>query len=296
MSLATMKRLPILGLILAGLLGLARPACAEPSLWIVHGPGGATVTLFGSVHILPQGLDWEPPMLAKALQGAGELWFEIPIDPQTQTDAAQAALARGLLPPNQTLSGLLSKDGAQRLAAEAADYQLPLAKLERMQPWFAELIVSSAVFLRAGGRQDEGVEQKLASAAPQADRKAFETAAQQIGMFAGAPLADQVASLESTLRETTDDPTEYRDLVDAWLKGQDSQIYRHDVLTLKHDAPNLFRILITDRNAAWTRVLADRLQRPGQVVVVVGAGHLLGPDGVPARLRALGFKVDGPAE
>ena len=32
----------------------------------------------------------------------------------------------------------------------------------------------------------------------------------------------------------------------------------------------------------------------GRTVMVVGAGHLAGPDGVPAQLRALGFKVEGP--
>lgn len=80
------------------------------------------------------------------------------------------------------------------------------------------------------------------------------------------------------------------------MKGDGQEIYRHDVLTLRHDAPDLFRILITDRNAAWTRVLADRLKGSGQVVVVVGAAHLLGPEGVAARLRALGYRVDGPAD
>jgi hypothetical protein len=32
----------------------------------------------------------------------------------------------------------------------------------------------------------------------------------------------------------------------------------------------------------------------GRTVVVVGVGHLIGPDGVPARLRALGYSVTGP--
>jgi hypothetical protein len=41
-------------------------------------------------------------------------------------------------------------------------------------------------------------------------------------------------------------------------------------------------------------VLDARLKQPGQVVVVVGVGHLLGPDGVPAQLRAKGYQVDGP--
>jgi uncharacterized protein YbaP (TraB family) len=41
-------------------------------------------------------------------------------------------------------------------------------------------------------------------------------------------------------------------------------------------------------------VLDARLKGHGHTVVVVGIGHLIGPDGVPARLRALGYSVTGP--
>ena len=52
--------------------------------------------------------------------------------------------------------------------------------------------------------------------------------------------------------------------------------------------------LIQRRNAAWTRAIAERLAGSGETVIVVGAGHLVGPDSVPALLRARGIKVEGP--
>lgn len=275
------------------LLGLALPALAQPSVWVVHGKH-CSVTLFGSIHVLPRGLDWEPPALAKALTQADELWFEIPAGPQSEAQAAAEAQARGYLPEGQELSSLLSPEDAQRLADFAGRHNLSLAKLNRMRPWFADLLVSSFSYMSDDAGQQDGVEAQLAQAAPQAGRKAFETAARQVDMVSGASLGAQIASLSASLREADSDPEEYRRLVDAWMKGDDREIYRHDVLTLRKDAPELFRILITERNAAWTRALAERLKGSGQVVVVVGAAHLLGPDGVPAKLRALGYQVDGP--
>jgi uncharacterized protein len=60
-------------------------------------------------------------------------------------------------------------------------------------------------------------------------------------------------------------------------------------------APASYRRLIIERNARWARLLA-RVARnqPGVTVVVVGAGHLVGPAGVPSLLRARGFRVEGP--
>jgi len=51
---------------------------------------------------------------------------------------------------------------------------------------------------------------------------------------------------------------------------------------------------VTVRNAAWIVQILHRLAGSGHTVVVVGAAHLLGPDGLPAHLRALGYSVDGP--
>lgn len=285
----------IMALAACCLLGAARPALAQPSIWVVHGKT-CTITLFGSIHVLPAGLNWEPPALAKALAHADELWFEIPLGANEQAQAASKAQLRGALPEGQSLSALMSPEGARRLSAFAAQHRLSPAKLNHMQPWYADLIVSSFAYAQSGGAVQDGVEDQLAQAAPQAPRKAFETAEQQIDMIADAPQRAQVASLEASLREAATDPDEYARLVDAWMRGDGAEIYRHDILTLRRDAPALFQILITQRNAAWTRVLDQRLTGAGNVVVVVGAAHLLGPDGVPAQLRALGYQVDGPKD
>ena len=60
-------------------------------------------------------------------------------------------------------------------------------------------------------------------------------------------------------------------------------------------APASYRRLIIDRNARWARVLAHiARESTGVTVVVVGAGHLVGPAGVPSLLRARGLRVEGP--
>ena len=274
----------------------ASPALAKPPVWIAHGPkDGATVVLFGSVHILPGRLDWEPEVLKDALKDADELWFEVPLDDADRLESSRMVLARGMLPEGQSLSALLPDDAARaKLAAVAANLNIPAAQLDRLRPWLAELTLAQAAYAKDGATADQGVERRLAEAAPQAQRRAFETAGQRIRMFADAPLPVQVASLMDSVREIRDDPGIYRRLMRAWMDGDLKAIDREGVQPLLKTSPVLFRILLTERNAAWRQTLLERLKGKGKVVVVVGVGHLIGPGGVPQLLRNSGVRVDGP--
>jgi uncharacterized protein YbaP (TraB family) len=277
-----------------GLVALwAAPAWAKPPVWVAHGPE-ATVTLFGSVHILPGTLDWEPEALKTALTGADELWFETPIDPQALLEGARMALDRGMLPPDQSLSGLLPRQTLDKLRKTAGRLNLSMAQLDRLRPWLAELTVAQAAYARDDAHADQGVERRLADAAPQAERHAFETQAAQIAMFANAPAPDQIASLADTLREIQDDPGAYRRLMNDWMRGDLRAIEKDGVAPLRKASPGLFKTLLTDRNAAWVKTLRERLQGKGAVVVIVGVGHLIGREGVPQLLRDAGVRVDGP--
>ena len=291
-------------LLLALLVVLWAPALAwaKPPVWVLHGKG-ATVTLFGSVHILPHDVDWEPNALKRALGQADELWFETPIDPAALLDATRMALAKGMLPEGQSLSDLLSEDGKTRLKREAVALRLPEPQLERLRPWLAELTIGEAAYARDGATADQGVERQLADSAPQAQRHSFETPAQQIDMFAGAAMPVQVRSLQDTLRDLEEDPGQSRRLIDAWLKGDIKAIEKEGVEELRSESPEMFKTLLTNRNAAWVKVLLKRLNahppkrgHPARIVMVVGVGHLVGPGGVPDLLRRKGIRVDGPKD
>jgi uncharacterized protein YbaP (TraB family) len=280
-------------LALAGLF-VASCAQAEPPVWIVR-DNDSEMVLFGSVHVLPPGLDWRSAALDRALARADDLWFELPVDTATELEAAQVAAARGLLPADQTLSGLLPPADAARLAAAAQRYGLALPLLDRFEPWLAEVALAGGVYRAAGADTGSGVEKAISLAAPaKAARRAFETPAEQIAIFDDTPLADQIASLSQSLREIEEDPRAFEDLIHAWTTADVKGLERDALEPLRKTAPRLYRRVVTDRNARWTQALDARLKGRGRTVVVVGVAHLVGGDGLPARLRALGYAVEGP--
>ena len=78
------------------------------------------------------------------------------------------------------------------------------------------------------------------------------------------------------------------------MAGDLTALDRDALRPLRRASPGLFARLVTARNARWTAELDRRLKGRGRTVVVVGVGHLIGKDGLPARLRALGYSVEGP--
>jgi uncharacterized protein YbaP (TraB family) len=272
----------------------AGAAIARPVLWIAHGRH-ATVYLFGSIHLLPKDLDWAPPDLLAALPKASEIWFELPIDQNTDVEAARLSLALGYLPAGDSLSRHLTGEQARRLRRVAGLEGVSADALERLRPWLAEVTLSLLDDQRAGAAAGRGVEQQLEAMAPAtARRRAFETPRQQIQFLAGSSMEDQVASLNETLTEIEDQPDMYSRVVSGWMAGDLRELIADALDPLRTVSPTLYRRLISERNARWTRTIEARLHGRGTAVVVVGAGHLIGPDGVPARLRAAGIAVDGP--
>ena len=53
-----------------------------------------------------------------------------------------------------------------------------------------------------------------------------------------------------------------------------------------------YQVLLVDRNKAWTDWLAERMTRPGNLLLAVGAGHMEGPDSVILMLEQRGLVAE----
>lgn len=279
---------------LAAALALAGPAHADPPMWVVR-DADSELVLFGSVHLLPPGLAWRTAALDAALGRAEDLWLELPVDEASQQQGARLAQQRMLLPKGQTLDRQLSRAGRARLRRVAPTLGLTAQQLQPLRPWMAEVTLTIALAQRAGATSEGGVEQTLArDPTLTARRRAFETVEQQVALFADAPPREQAAALEQTLREIEDDPLSYERLAKAWAASDLVALQAEALDPMRKQSPALFKRLVSDRNRAWTVKIVERLNGSGHTVVVVGAGHLIGVDGLPQQLRALGYRVEGP--
>ncbi|MEX2148861.1 MAG: TraB/GumN family protein [Steroidobacteraceae bacterium] len=264
---------------------------AEPALWTVSG-GGNTVYLFGSVHMLPEGGFAIDGPLAEALADAGKVCLEIDLGAVDEVEMQRLTLARVIDPKGRDLFTLLGPD-ADKAKAAAAAAGLPLEPLAQFEPWFAGMMLSLLALQQHGFDIENGVERIVDASARAAGKTmcGFETADEQLALFDEMPAGQQIEFLLQSIEEAGEIEADTRRLLQAWRDGDGdalARLFDEDFAGY----PELVDRLVYDRNARWTEQIAELLAGEDDVLVVVGAGHLVGERGVPALLAKRGFKVD----
>jgi len=270
---------------------VAGKAGAEPALWQVTG-GQGTVWLFGSVHLLPEGGFSVGGDLAEAIEGAKHVCMEI--DPNANDEAAKTSitLARAIDPKGRDLFELLGPD-ADRARAKAADAGVPLDALAPFEPWFAGITVSVMALQAHGYDVEHGVEQVIEAAAAKGGKGGcgLETLDGQLGLLDGLPANLQAEILMQAIDEAADVDELIGPMLEAWRAGDEAGLEK----SLEEDFdgyPELADALIYRRNALWADQVSDMLRDGDDVLIVVGAMHLVGDRGLPALLEQRGYKVE----
>lgn len=276
-------------LLAALLLAVPGPALAKgPALWMVK-DADTTVYLFGTVHMLPKGLDWLSGETAAALAKADTVATEIVL-PEAKL-AAQTMMRRGLSNTVPPLAARVPADKVTALNTAVAASGLPRELMDRMDSWFAAITLTQAQLTQLNFARGEGVEERLEAAAKGKKRIGLETLDQQLGFFDSLPEADQRALLTATLDELPGLKDEATRVVSLWAAGDVDRLAAELNEDLK-GSPTLTRVLLTERNARWAEWITARMRDvPGTVFIAVGAGHLAGPDSVQAMLAKKGLKA-----
>ena len=80
------------------------------------------------------------------------------------------------------------------------------------------------------------------------------------------------------------------DFVQAWKTG-DAPGLEKMLNEMRTDAPSIFKRLVSDRTASWIPEIEQLLHGSQNAIIIVGAGHLVGPDGAIELLKKKGVKV-----
>lgn len=281
--------------LLSLLAGLSPAATlAAPALWRVS-DADSSVWLFGSIHVLDRDRDWRTPRFDAALAGADHVYFEIVLDMDAYATLTRLSMLYGTNRDGRRLSDYLTVDQQDKLQGFLDKHGLMREQVEPMRPWLADLTLMSLT-VAAGGEggltQQAGVEVLLLEEIAEDRRRELETAETQFRMFASLPDDAQVDSLMRTIDNVDSPEQSLTSLADVWHAGDVDALGRIMNAAFGSGDSPLYRRMLGDRNRRWSEAVAQMLADDEDAMIIVGAGHLAGPVGLPALLTAAGFTVE----
>jgi uncharacterized protein YbaP (TraB family) len=288
-------------LLLAGLLAQASsakaqqptpaPASSKHSLWKVQGQQNS-LYLLGSIHVLKK----EDYPLAKviddAFTNAQIAVFETEIDKMEDPAMAMKLALKGRLPAGETLRDQLSPPVYSSFKDYVAKTGMPMLIFDSLTPGMAAITLVTLELKRLNLDPQYGLDKHFFDLATAAGKKIvpLETLDFQLGLLTDFSKEEGELMMKSTLKEIDQMEKDLGEMLKAWQIGDATKLEKL-LNEAKEDAPAIYKRLVTDRNQNWLPRLEELAKGKENAIVIVGAGHLVGTNGVVELLRRKGFKV-----
>jgi uncharacterized protein YbaP (TraB family) len=266
----------------------------RPAMWQIQ-DADTTIYLFGTIHLLPNGLGWRTPAINQAMSKADGLMLETVID-ETPTaleaDFMRLGVRQGLPPFLQRFS----PDKRPAIEAAIVKSGIPESRYDQLETWAATLTLLGLQASSGGFKGVDGVETVLKKNFTAAGKPVgqLETNIDQLSMYDGLSEHAQRGMLSAMIGDPGVRAASVRGQLDAmvgtWVNGDVDGIAKSFNAELATQ-PELREALLTRRNARWATWIDQRMNRPGSVMVAVGAGHLAGKGSVLQALEHHGYTV-----
>lgn len=259
----------------------------KPALWeLASADGTVEGWLFGTIHSLPDGTNWETELLSDTIDDADLLIVEIAaLEDKAAMAQVFARLARtdGLPPLSSRVPA--GDQAALRDMLAAGSYSDD--DFAATESWAAALMLAQGV---RGGNPANGVDRALLRRFEGRPIRELEGAARQLGIFDSLPESDQRDLLSAVVQEGKDGSGKSEKLARIWRSGDMERLAQENTRGLLAD-PGLRTALLVERNDDWARQLAEMLPAVPPAMIAVGAAHMAGPEGLPALMRQRGYTV-----
>jgi uncharacterized protein YbaP (TraB family) len=252
-----------------------------------------TVYLLGSVHVLKQDAYPLDKSIEQAYENSPRLFFEINLDEVDAQKLQQLTVAKGVYHDGRTLKDDLSTQTYEFIKKRLKDYSLNIEEFERFKPWLMAISIEASELQRLGFDPSQGVDEYFYEKAKKDKKKidGFEVAEYQLNLLGDMPAGMQEAMLLQTMKDLDDVQKEFNVIIEAWKSGNAEAL---DALLLKsfRDFPDVYQRLITDRNKNWMPKIESLIGQKENAMIILGAAHLVGKDGILSSLKQKGYQVE----
>ena len=256
----------------------------------------STVYVLGSIHLAkPELYPLKKPIEA-AYKASDVLVVELDVtSPHSLSVIQTSMMTLGMYSQGKSLKSELTPQTYKLLKNYLKKIGLSLEIMQPMRPWTVMLQLSSMEMMRLGYNPSLGIDMHFLGLAKQ-DGKGIlelESAEEQMGFLSKKDKNFQDLLLRYTLEEMHELEPLLTKMFKSWKAG-DAQSLAKVVDTSLGVDPRLsemYDLLITKRNYAMTKKIQSYLKTNKNYFVVVGAGHVVGEEGIVRILKKRGYKV-----
>ena len=270
----------------------ARPAAStHHSLWKVQGKQN-TVYLLGSIHLLKKENYPLPAAMESAFTNCAVVVFETDLSATEDLTVAMSLMTKGQLPEGQTLKDVLSPEVYQSFTNHASHSPMPVEMLARFTPGMAATTIEGLEMMKLGFFPELGLDVHFYKLARKDGKQIvpLESIDFQLGLLNGFSKEEGDWFMKQTLKDLDNVKNESADMVKYWETGEGDKLAQMLDKGLKESAA-IYKRLITDRNSAWIPKIEELARGNKNAIIIVGAGHLVGKEGLVELLKKDGFKV-----
>ncbi len=255
--------------------------------------GQSAVYLVGSVHALSQDFYPLAPALEDGFKDSDLLVEEVDLAQMMNPSAQMQIMTRGLLKPDQSLDKILSPSTMALVNKAGSDLGPAMDVLKKFKPWMLAIALQGLELQKAGFDPQLGLDKHFYDEAQTAGKsvQGLETVDYQLSRFDEMTNEQQDRMLADTIKELETEIASVSTLAGAWRTGDAPQVERIVLKDLKTDA-QMYQRLLVERNRNWMPKIEALFARPGRTFVVVGAAHLVGPDGLLQMLKTKGYTIE----
>ncbi len=270
----------------------AGAATQEPGLVYRMEGNDNVIYLLGSIHLLREEDHPLPATFESVYRDADALVMELDMDDLDPLETQQIMLSRGLSMHADNLKRIMGEDDYARARRMIDDLGLAVPFLDQAKPWFAALTIINLQFIRLGFDVEYGVESWFTIQAINDGKEiaGLESLEQQLAIFDGMDPGTQSRFLLLSLEEADQMAGDMSHLIDAWKKG-DAKTLERELISDFESVPSVYRKLVVDRNRAWQKYVEELAVETDNYLVIVGALHLVGNDGLINMLREDGYHI-----
>ena len=264
---------------------------AESSVWKVDN-GKNEIFIAGTLHVLKSEDFPLPEQFHTAFKQSDDVFFEVDMTRFGSSEVQQKLAQLVTWKDGRDLSDVLSPEVLEELKTQLNVYGIPV---EMLLPYKAGPAAMTLAMLEMQklGMSEIGVEEHFAKLAVDEDREIFglETVEQQADFLVnmGGATPDEIISY--TIQDLVGLDQQLDEMRDAWRNGNLEQLETTVLQEMREKYDGIYQELIVDRNNAWLPKIEALLEDPDTELVMVGAGHLAGPDSVLKLLEAAGYSI-----